>query len=199
MGFAAKAEMDAVGDVQSLRRALRPLRDHSRLWLRGARGEIPWKTISFEINGRIQVSQEISIVEVQNGNDDPSVVRNTPRPYTNAQTRLRRLGAKFDGELASRSQPTPGNGEVRREIPSASVSLKGSFYARSDLARLLPPIYPGGPPCEPITVGGGSLWYRLPRYVDLQLLALADQFDQLSSLKVGNALVELRVWVHYID
>ncbi len=51
----------------------------------------------------------------------------------------------------------------------------------------------GGEECS------GSLWYRLPRYVDLQLLALADQFDQLSSLKVGNALVELRVWVHYID
>jgi hypothetical protein len=37
-----------------------------------------------------------------------------------------------------------GDGEVTPRNPCASVSLKGSFYARSDLARLLPPIYPRG-------------------------------------------------------
>jgi len=59
MGFAAEAEMDAVGHLQSPRRPVRPLWGYSGLRMRRTR--VPWKIISLEINGRLQVSQEISI------------------------------------------------------------------------------------------------------------------------------------------
>jgi hypothetical protein len=74
MGFAAEAEVDAVGDVQSVRKAIRPLRGDFGLWLRCAGREIDGEIISFEINARIQVSQEISIQRNVKQKDRPKAV-----------------------------------------------------------------------------------------------------------------------------
>ena len=59
--FPPKAEMDAMGDVQSLFGPTRPLRRRSGSRFDRAGGEILRKLISFEIYGVSRVSQEISI------------------------------------------------------------------------------------------------------------------------------------------